>query len=61
MNRRQKLRKILNICDKRANKCEAFMEMYESESRETTVGDMKEAEKEEEILEILVQIIDIIE
>jgi len=61
MTRKQKLNKILVICNKRADKCEEFLTDYEEGPENPTTEETNEMLREEELLEILVQIIDIIE
>lgn len=59
MTRKQKLNKILAICNRRADKCEEIMEAYNPDAG--IRHEWEEFQQEEKILEVLVQIIDIIE
>ena len=59
MTRKQTLKKVLDLCNKRADKCEAIMEAYNEETGTDT--EWEEFQAEERILEVLVPIIDLIE
>ena len=61
MNRKEKLKKILAICNTEADKCEKFFEEYENDPTEPTKEEITEEEHIDEIFEIVARIIDIIE